>query len=105
MSKIFCVKTYTSKGMITVDDTRKFKIQGYPGDVWEVENNLYGQAWITRNGATIKTLEQAQTIVNDVITNLQTTWDGDNVEGETEQLKKMRLGQRPISITLSNNWS
>jgi len=106
MSKLFCTKVYTGKGMITKDDMTKFKIQsaGY-GNVWMVENNVYGQAWVTRNLATLKTKEEAQAIVDGVITGLQNTWDADNEDGESAAEKNFRLKERPISITLTADWS
>ena len=43
---------------------------------------------------------KAQTIVNAEISNKQTAWDNNNVEGETTEEKNDRLGRRPDDITL-----
>jgi hypothetical protein len=100
MAKLYCVASNTGKGFITHEDSRKFYPSGKIGDVWVIEDNLHGQAWITRKGASIKTLSEAQEIVDAVITSNQTTWDNDNVDGETADEKIERIGERPSFITL-----
>jgi hypothetical protein len=53
----------TGKGFITHEDNESAHVAGYPGDIWTTENTT----WATRVGATEKTLEQAQAIVDAAI--------------------------------------
>ena len=100
MAYLYCVAENTGKGFITHEDSRNFYRSGHPGNVWVIGNNVYGQAWVTRKEATLKTLSEAQAIVDAIITSNQTTWDNDNVDGETADEKNTRIGERPSSITL-----
>ena len=50
----------TGKGFITHAENESAHIAGHPGDVWATENT----AWATRVGATAKTLEEAQALVD-----------------------------------------
>ena len=55
--------TNTGKGFITENDSRQSHIAGHPGDIWTTKNT----AWATRVGATEKTLEEAQAIVDSAL--------------------------------------
>ena len=50
----------TGKGFITHADNELAYIAGHPGDVWITENTT----WATRVGATSKTKEEAQALVD-----------------------------------------
>ncbi len=50
----------TGKGFITHEENESSHIAGYPGDVWITENS----SWASRVGATLKTKEEAQALVN-----------------------------------------
>jgi len=50
----------TGKGFITHTDNESAHVAGYPGDVWVTENTT----WATRVGATSKTQEEAQALVD-----------------------------------------
>ena len=100
MAHLYCVAENTGKGFITADDSRNFYRSGHPGNVWVIGNNVYGQAWITRKSATIKTLVEAQAIVDAVLDTAIATWDNDNVEGETAEQKIQRIGVRPVKYSL-----
>ena len=50
----------TGKGFITHAENESAHIAGHPGDVWKTENTT----WATRVGATAKTLEEAQALVD-----------------------------------------
>lgn len=52
--------TNTGKGFITHEENESAHIAGYPGDIWITENT----AWATRVGATEKTKEEAQALVD-----------------------------------------
>ena len=82
------------------EDRKMFHIEGFPGDVWVTDDNVYAERWIARVVGTEKTKSQAQTIVTGVIDDAKTAWDNDNVDGETSAEKITRLGAKPTDITL-----
>ena len=97
---LYCTATNTGKGFITHQDRADFWIRGFSGNVWVVEKNLKSSAWISRVTGTSKTYDEAQTIVDTEVSNAQSTWDGNNVDGETEAQKIERLGARPTEIKI-----
>jgi hypothetical protein len=50
----------TGENFITYEDNELAYIKGYPGDIWVTENS----AWATRVGATEKTKEEAQALID-----------------------------------------
>ena len=93
-------KNANGDSFIRHEDRSQFTIEGFPGNVWVTEDNVYADRWIARHGAVVKTKSQAQTIVTDIINDLQDTWDNDNESGETSSEKITRLGNKPADITL-----
>lgn len=53
----------TGKGFITHEDNELAHVAGHPGDVWVTDNS----AWAARVGATEKTKEEAQALVDAAI--------------------------------------
>jgi len=53
----------TGKGFITHADNELSHVSGYVGDIWVTENST----WATRVGATEKTKEEAQALVDAAI--------------------------------------
>jgi len=97
----YCVAENWGKGFIEHSESTKITFSGHPGNVWQVPaNNKFANLWINKVLGIAKTHTEAQAIVDAVITSLQTTWDGDNVDGETADEKNLRLGERPTDITL-----
>ena len=96
----YCVATNTGKGFITHADSRKFWISGYPANVWVRTDCVESRHWVARNNGTSKTKSEAQTLVTAEVDAAKTTWDNDNVEGETSAEKITRLGAKPTDITL-----
>lgn len=90
----------SSDQFIRHEDRMQFHIEGFPGNVWITEDNVYGSRWIARHSAVVKTKSQAQTIVTDIVDAAKDTWDNDNVDGETSDEKITRLGPKPTDITL-----
>ena len=90
----------SSDQFIHHEDRMQFHIEGFVGNVWVTEDNVYADRWIARHSAVVKTKSQAQTIVTDLINAAQDTWDNDNVDGETSAEKIARLGSKPTDITL-----
>ena len=97
----YCVAENWGKGFIEFEYSSKFIIRGFPGNVWRVPaHNKHANLWINKVLGVVKTKDEAQSIVNTEVTTEQTSWDGDNVEGETSEEKIERLGPRPADITL-----
>ena len=93
-------KNSNGDSFIRHEDRHQFHIEGFPGDVWVSDDNVYAERWISRVDGVEKTKSQAQTIVTGVVDDAQDAWDNDNVDGETSAEKITRLGPKPTDITL-----
>ncbi len=93
-------KNANGDSFIRHEDKKMFYIEGFPGDVWVTDDNVYAERWISRVNGVEKTKSQAQTIVTGVVDDAQDAWDNDNVDGETSAEKITRLGPKPTDITL-----
>jgi hypothetical protein len=93
-------KNANGDSFIRHEDRKMFHIEGFPGDVWVTDDNVYAERWISRVDGVEKTKSQAQTIVTGVVDDAQDAWDNDNVDGETSAEKITRLGPKPTDITL-----
>ena len=93
-------KNANGDSFIRHEDRKMFHIEGFPGDVWVTDDNVYADRWISRVDGVEKTKSQAQTIVTGVVDDAQDAWDNDNVDGETSAEKITRLGPKPTDITL-----
>ena len=96
----YSVMTNTGKGFITHDDSRAFWRQGFPANVWVATDIRESRHWVARNNGVSKTKDQAQTLVTAAVDALQDAWDADNVEGESSAEKLIRLGPKPVDITI-----
>jgi len=97
----YCVAENWGKGFIDHEESIRITFVGYPGDVWQVPAyNKHGNLWIAKVAGTVKTKDEAQTIVTAAVDATQTAWDNDNVEGESSDEKNARLGSKPEDITL-----
>ena len=96
---LYCVATNTGKDFFTREDTKNFSLRGYLGNIWVVENNVYGQAWITRVTGTLKTLAEAQVILDAEIETGQTSWDA---LSDGEKAPAVPSNPRPIKYALPN---
>lgn len=97
----YCVATNWGKGFIDHDESHRITFKSFPGNVWQVPAyNKHANLWIAKVAGTVKTKDEAQTIVSAEVTASQTTWDNDNVSGESADEKNERLGTRPADITL-----
>jgi len=97
---LYCTATNSGKGFITHQDRHDFFIRGFEGDVWVVEKNIEGAAWISRVSGTSKTYDEAQAIVDTLVTNAQNAWDADNEDGESAEEKVERIGSKPTDTKL-----
>ena len=97
----YCVAENWGKGFIEYDESHRITFASFPGDVWQVPAyNKHANLWIAKVAGTVKTKDQAQTIVTAKVDAVQTAWDNDNVEGESSDEKIARLGAKPSDITL-----
>jgi len=77
---IYCTATNTGKGFITSEDKKTFNIRQLSNSVYHIDNHkeadgASGLAWIQRVGATRKTVEEAQAIVDAEIAQAQATYE------------------------------
>ena len=97
----YCVADNWGKGFIDHDESSRITFRGYPGDVWQgPAYNKHGNLWIAKVAGTLKTKDEAQTIVTAKVDAAKTAWDNDNVDGETSAEKIQRIGAKPTDITL-----
>ena len=99
----YCVAENWGKGFIDHDEATRITFKGFPGDVWQVPAyNKHANLWVAKVAGTLKTKDEAQTIVSAKITEYQNSWDANNVEGESVDEKNLRTGVRPVDITLED---
>ena len=97
----YCVAENWGKGFINHDESHRITFKGYPANVWQVPAyNKHANLWIAKVAGVVKTKDEAQALVDAEVQAAQSTWDGDNVEGESADEKVERLGPRPADITL-----
>ena len=97
----YCVAENWGKGFIDHIESIKITFTSFPGDVWQVPAyNKHANLWIAKVAGTVKTKDQAQTIVTAKVDAAKTAWDNDNVDGESADDKIERLGSKPSDITL-----
>ena len=89
------------KGFIDHVESMRITFKSFPGNIWQVPAyNKHGNLWVAKVGGVVKTKDEAQTIVDAEVTASQTAWDNNNVDGETEEEKIDRIGEKPVDITL-----
>ena len=97
----YCVAENWGKGFIDHIEAVKISFTSFPGNVWQVPAyNKTANLWIAKVGGTIKTKDEAQTIVTAIVDAAQDAWDANNVDGESADEKIERLGTKPTEITL-----
>ena len=96
----YSVMTNTGKGFITHEDSRAFWRQGFPANVWVATDVRESRHWVARNNGVSKTKDQAQTLVTAAVDEAKTAWDNNNVEGESSAQKIIRLGAKPVDISI-----
>jgi len=93
-TKTYIVAENWGKGFIEHSESAKFKISGFPGNVWQVPaHNKDANLWISKVLGTVKTKAEAQAIVDAEVQAAQAAWDALSAE---EQART----SRPADITL-----
>ena len=96
----YSVMTDTGKGFITNEDSLAFWISGQPANVWIATDCRESRHWVARNNGVSKTKDQAQTLVTAEVDAAKSAWDDNNVEGESSAGKILRIGAKPVDITI-----
>jgi len=100
MAYKYCVKENWGKNFFTHEERKQMYLSGHPGNVWIVDDNTFGDQWISKIEGTIKTKSEAQAIVDGIIEDAQDVWDADNVDGESSDDKIARIGPKPAKYNL-----
>ena len=100
MAYKYTVKENWGKGFFTHEERKQMYLAGHPGNVWVVDDNIFGDQWIAKVVGTTKTKAEAQAIVDGEIEDAQDAWDANNVDGETSAQKIARLGAKPVKYNL-----
>jgi len=97
MAYKYCVAECWGTGFITNDDSSKFQISGFPGNLWQIPaDNRDANLWVNKVAGIWKTKAEAQTIVDVEVTAAQAAWDA--LPDEQKQSPMNR--QRPTAIVL-----
>tara|TARA_R100000231_G_scaffold13853_1_gene15239 strand:+ start:156 stop:440 length:285 start_codon:yes stop_codon:yes gene_type:complete len=75
MAYKYTVKENWGKNFFTHEERKQMYLAGHPGNVWVVDDNIFGDQWIGKIGGTLKTKEEAQAIVDEEIESAQANWD------------------------------
>ena len=100
MAYKYCVKENWGKNFFTHEERKQMYLAGHPGNVWVVDDNIFGDQWIAKVVGTTKTKAEALAIVDGEIEDAQDAWDNNNVDGETSAEKIARLGAKPVKYNL-----
>ena len=99
MAKLYCIATNTGSGFITHSEQENespLNAIGYPGNVWCVEDNATGQAWVSKVSGVSKTKSEAQAIVNTEVASLQSAWDA--LDDDNPKKQEPYVRQEAITI-------
>ena len=93
MAYKYTVKENWGKNFFTHEERKQMYLAGHPGNVWVVDDNIFGDQWIGKIGGTLKTKAEAQAIVDGEIESAQANWDALS-DDEKEQ------SSRPVKYNL-----
>jgi hypothetical protein len=113
MTYKYCVAENWGKGFIDIDDAISFSPTGFPGNIWQIPaNNKNANLWVYKVAGTFKTKDEAQQIINSIISQAQIDFDVETEtlktqepyislsEEEKNQNDVERINQRPTTINL-----
>jgi len=94
----YCVAENWGKGFIDQYESGKISFTGLPGNVWQVPaHNKDANLWINKVLGTPKTKDEAQVIVDGVVTAAQVAWDA---LPDAEKAPAVKSNTRPADIIL-----
>jgi hypothetical protein len=99
MAYKYCVAENWGVGFITHDDSSKFQISGFPGNLWQIPaDNQDANLWVNKVAGIWKTKAEAQAIVDAIIAQAQADWDAlpDSEKNNPEPFGR----KRPTAIVL-----
>jgi len=97
MAYKYCVAECWGKGFIKHDDSSKFQVSGFPGNVWQIPaNSQDANLWVNKVAGTFKTKAEAQAIVDVEVTAAQAAWDALPEEEKRNPINR----ERPTAIVL-----
>ena len=94
----YCVAENWGKGFIDHVESIKITFKSFPGDLWQVPAyNKHANLWIAKVGGTVKTLSEAQAIVDAEVQAAQAAWDALPEDEKVDGVEN----PRPADITLT----
>ena len=93
MAYKYCVKENWGKSFFTHEERKQMYLAGHPGNVWVVDDNIFGDNWISKFVGTTKTKSEAQAIVDGEIEDAQDFYDAQSSEYKA-------LNSRPVKYNL-----
>ena len=94
----YCVAENWGKGFIDHVESQRITFVSYPGNVWQVPAyNKHGNLWIAKVAGSVKTLAEAQTIVDAEVQAAQAVWDA---LPDAKKAPAVENNKRPTDITL-----
>ena len=87
MAYKYCVKENWGKSFFTHEERKQMYLAGHPGNVWVVDDNIFGDNWISKVVGTTKTKAEAQAIVDGKVEEAQADWDALSAEEQARTEK------------------
>ena len=76
MAYKYCVAENWGKGFIEAHESRDIGMSGLPGNVWKLPiNNKHANLWVAKVEAVYKTKEEAEAIIDPIVTAAQARFD------------------------------
>jgi len=63
----YCIANNYGRGFFTNEDRKNFHLGGHPGNLWVVEDNEFGNAWIKRVNGVELTKEEGEAMLNEIL--------------------------------------
>ena len=90
MAYKYCVKENWGKSFFTHEERKQMYLSGHPGNVWVVDDNIFGDQWLLKVEGTNKTKAEAQAIVDGEIEDAQDFYDAQSSEYKAERTRPVK---------------
>ena len=90
MAYKYCVKENWGKSFFTHEERKQMYLAGHPGNVWVVDDNIFGDQWLLKVEGTNKTKAEAQAIVDGEIEDAQDFYDAQSSEYKAERTRPVK---------------